>query len=77
MAEKIRNVDKALKFCKYHRGKFSQKPWRPGVKTTEIQGAAPPASSLGREDATSGLRWMERQESGTFYFIFILILFKS
>ena len=30
LAEKIRNVDKALQFCKYLRGKFPPKPWRSG-----------------------------------------------
>ena len=48
LAEKIRNVDKALKFCKYLRGKFSQEArGREGVKT-KFSGSCTP-SLISRE----------------------------
>ena len=55
-------------------------PRRPGGEKElklNFQGAAPPVSSLGREDASSGLRWMERQDNITGHFIFISLFYSK
>ena len=72
LAEKIINVDKALRFCKYLRGKFCQEPWRPGV--TEVL----PFRELCPQSHVAGGKMLPVVPAGwtgrTFYFFFIQML---